>query len=71
MVTINYAKEWQRIANELELLVIKLNRQLAIAETDEERRVAKDKLERVQSQINRAVNEAARLSTRHDTPKRI
>ena len=61
MATINFIKEWQRIADRLGWTVIKLNQQLAVSESDEERRGINAKLEQVRSQINQALSEVARL----------
>ena len=69
MATINYARQWQRIASELEKVEIKLKRQLAMAETEEERRTVKTNLEHVQAQIDRALTQAARLDTRRGFTK--
>ena len=70
MGTINYAKEWQRIALRLEWSVIRLTKQLEAAETDEERAPIIAKLERIRVQIEQARSEAARLTPKHDMPDR-
>ena len=69
MAIINYAREWQRIASELEKVEIKLKRQLAMADTEEERRLVNVNLEHVQAQIDRAITQAARLDTRRGFTK--
>ena len=70
MGTINYAKEWQRIAMRLEWSVIRLTKQLEAAETDEERAPIIAKLERIRVQIEEARAEAARLTPKHEVRAR-
>ena len=70
MGTINYAREWQRIATRLEWSVIRLTKQLEAAETDEERAPIIAKLEKIRVQIEQAHTEAARLTPRHDVQAR-
>jgi hypothetical protein len=69
MPTINYAKEWHRIAVRLEWSAIRLRKQLEAAETEEERAVLTAKLQRVQEQIEQAHTEAARFTVKRDTPE--
>jgi hypothetical protein len=62
MASINYGREWQRIAERLQWSVLRLNNQLEAAETDEEREALNTKLELVKTQLTRARSEAQRYA---------
>lgn len=64
MAIINYVKEWQRIAQRLDWAVVRLRMQMEMAQTDEERSAINAKLESVYQQIDRARNEAERLTAK-------
>ncbi len=64
MAIINYVKEWQRIAQRLDWAVVRLRMQMEMVQTDEERAAINARLESVYQQIDRARNEADRLSAK-------
>lgn len=64
MATINYEKEWLRIAQRLDWAVVRLKLQLDAAQSDDERSAIRARLNSVYEQIDRARREADRFTAR-------
>ncbi|MCL4505402.1 MAG: hypothetical protein M1434_12840 [Chloroflexi bacterium] len=64
MATINYEKEWLRIAQRLDWACVRLRLQLDAAQTDDERSALRARLNSVYEQIDRARREADRFSAK-------
>ena len=62
MATINYTKEWLRIANRLEWMMIRMQKQLESAQQDDERAPILAKMATVQVQIDHARAQVSRLT---------
>jgi len=67
MASLNYAKEWLRIANRLEWTMIRLQKQLVSAQMDDERAPILAKISTVQVQIDHARTQVNRLSAKPHT----
>ncbi|HEY3291183.1 MAG TPA: hypothetical protein VGK87_13730 [Anaerolineae bacterium] len=64
MASINYEKEWLRIATRLEWTLAQLTHELEIAQTDDERQSLQASIKSVKDQIDRAQTEADRFTTK-------
>ena len=67
MATINYAKEWARMATRLEWMMIRMQKQLESAQQDDERAPILAKMATVQVQIDHARAQANRFTPERDT----
>lgn len=67
MATINYAKEWTRIANRLESMMIRMQKQLESAQQDDERAPILAKMAKVHVQIEHARAQVSRLTAKRHT----
>ena len=67
MASINYAREWQRIINQLQMTYVRLQGLLAVAETPEERDDLRARLTNVDTQLQNArdwINKHKKLESR-------